>query len=142
VSFYYAAYSGTVNNYHLDNHSPSFYITTSNSFSIKDGLSMECSFEYSYKNQYGVTLIKSNNNLTIGVQKSILKKRGSITLNCTDILWAAYPSGETQFDQVNEVWDSIRDTRVVNLNFSYKFGKGQGAKMRRKTGADEEKNRI
>ena len=142
ISGYYSHFEGIINNYELKNGAPSFYLTTNNSFSIMDGLSMECSFEYSHKNVYGVTEIKSNNNLTIGVQKSIFNKRGTITLNVQDILWAAYPSGETQFDQVNEVWDSIRDTRVANLNFTYKFGKGQGSKMRKKTGADEEKNRI
>ncbi|MCW3083607.1 MAG: TonB-dependent receptor [Bacteroidetes bacterium] len=139
---YYGIYTGTINNYQINKGTPSFYVNTSNSFSIKDGLSAECSFEYNYKNLYGVTLVKTSYNLTIGVQKSVLKKRGSITLNVTDILWKAYPSGDTQFGNVNEEWTAIRDTRVVNLNFSYKFGKGQGARMRRNTGADDEKNRI
>ncbi|HEY0031570.1 MAG TPA: TonB-dependent receptor family protein [Bacteroidia bacterium] len=139
---YYGIYTGTINNFQIDQGTPSFYVNTSNSFSIKDGLSMECSFQYNYKSLYGVTTIRTNYNLTAGIQKSILKKRGSITLNVTDIFWKAYPSGVTQFGNVNEDWTSKRDSRVVNLNFTYKFGKGQGARMRRKTGADDEKSRI
>ena len=75
-------------------------------------------------------------------QKTVLEKQGTITLNFTDILWKAFPSGVTQFGNVNESWNSRRDTRVLNLGFAYKFGKGKAEKMRRSTGADEEKGRI
>jgi hypothetical protein len=139
---YYGIYTGTINNYNINQGLPSFYLNTSNSFSIMDGLSAEASFSYNYKNLYGVTMMKSNSNLTLGVQKSILKKRGTITLNMSDILWNAYPSGVTDFGNVNEAWTSKRDTRVVNLTVSYKFGDGKGSRMRRNTGADDEKSRI
>lgn len=139
---YYGIYSGTINNFQIDQGAPTFYINTNNSFSIMDGLSMECSFEYNHKSLYGVTAMRTNYNLTAGVQKSLFKKRGTLTVNMTDIFWKAYPSGVTQFGNVNEDWTSKRDTRVVNVSLSYKFGKGQGAKMRRKTGADDEKSRI
>jgi hypothetical protein len=139
---YYGEYYGTINNYNINRSLPSFFVNSSNSFSIVDGFSMEASFQYNHKNLYGVTLIKSTYNLTIGAQKSILKKRGTITLNVTDLFWSSYPSGITDFGNVNEHWTATRDTRVVNLNFSYKFGNGKGARMRKNTGADDEKNRI
>ncbi|MCW3105239.1 MAG: TonB-dependent receptor [Bacteroidetes bacterium] len=139
---YYGVYTGTINKYTINQGIPSFYINTSNSFSIMDGFSAEVSFEYNYKNLYGVTLIKPNSNLTLGLQKSILKKRGTITLNVSDVFWNAYPSGITDFGNVNENWTAVRDTRVVNLNISYKFGDGKGSRMRRNTGADDEKSRI
>jgi hypothetical protein len=139
---YYGIYTGTINNFNIDQGTPSFYFSTNNSFSIVDGFSMECSFNYNYKMLYGVTTMNPNSNLTIGAQKTFNKKRGTITLNCTDIFWKAYPSGVTDFGNVNESWTSKRDTRVVNLTISFKLGKGQGARMRRNTGADEEKSRI
>jgi hypothetical protein len=138
---YYGLYTGTVNNYSFNQGWPSFTFNTSNSFPLAKGLSAELSFLYNHKSLYGVTFINPNYNLTVGIQQSILKKRGSVTLNFSDILWRAWPSGVTQFGNVNENWMAIRDTRVVNLSFNYRFGKGQ-VKMRRNTGADDEKKRA
>lgn len=138
---YYSLYNGTVNNYSFNQGWPSFTFNTSNSFPLAKGLSAELSFIYNHTSLYGVTLINPNYNLTVGLQQSILKKRGSITINFSDILWRAWPSGVTDFGNVNENWKAVRDTRILNISFTYRFGKSQ-AKMRRNTGADDEKKRA
>lgn len=139
---YYGVYTGKINSNHINQGSPSFDLNTGNNFFIMDGLSAEVNFHYNYKNLYGITTMNTTYNLTAGIQKSILKKKGTITINMTDIFWTAYPSGITEFDNVREDWVAKRDTRVLNVNFSYKFGKGKTARMRRNTGADDEKSRI
>lgn len=139
---FYGLYQGVINNYAINQGTPSFYFNTGNSFTIMEGLSMECNFQYSHKNLYGVTLMKENYNLSLGIQKSFLNKKATLTLNVSDLFWRAWPSGVTEFGNVNETWSSRRDTRVVNVNLSYRFGKGQTARMRRNTGADEEKRRA
>ena len=139
---YYNAYKGVINNNSINNSSPSFSGTTNNSFFIRDGLSMECGFQYNHKAIYGITEIKTLYNFTLGVQQSFLKKQLTLTVNVNDLFWKNYPSGVTKFNNVNEKWTSKRDTRVVNLSLSYKFGKGKMGRMRRTTGADEEKQRI
>ncbi len=142
IQSYYGIYKGTVNDYSIHAGQPSFTLTTSNNFFIRDGLSMEANFNYNHKNLYGVTLMNRMYNLSLGIQKQLLKKQATLTLNVSDLFWKAYPSGHTQFGNVDEFWTAKRDTRVVNINFSYRFGKGQAAKMRRNTGADEEKRRT
>ncbi len=142
VLSYYGIYSGTINNYNINQGTPSFVFTTNNSFSIADGLSAEAGFNYTHPNLYGVTMMKYNNNLTLGLQKSVFKKLGSVTVNVSDLFWRAYPRGITNFGNVNETWSAKRDTRVVNVSFNYRFGKGQAFKMRRNTGADDEKQRT
>lgn len=142
VQSYYAIYTGVVNNYSINQGTPSFNVNCQNYFNIKEGLSAECSIQYNYKNLYGVTLMNTTSSVNLGIQKSIFKKKATITLNCTDIFWNAYPSGITDFGNVNEEWKAIRDTRVFTIAFSYKLGKGQTGRMRRNTGADDEKNRI
>lgn len=139
---FYNVYKGVINNNLVNNSTPSFSATTNNSFSIRDGLSMECGFQYNYKSIYGVTMINPLYNLTLGVQQLLFKKTLTLTVNVTDLLWTSYPSGNTNFNDVNETWKSKRDTRVATITLSYKFGKGQMSKMRRKTGADEEKQRV
>lgn len=139
---YFGQYSGTVNDFTVENGRPSVFFSAGNNFTIKEGFSAECSYRYNYQNLYGVTLMKTTSSLSVGVQKSLLKNRGSLTLNFTDIFWKAYPSGITDFGNVIEYWTAIRDTRVFTAAFMYKFGKGQGGKMRKTTGADEERNRA
>lgn len=138
---YYSQYTGTINNYSFNQGWPSLTLNTSNSFSLGKGLSAELSFLYNHKTLYGVTYINPNYNLTIGVQQSVLKKRGSVSINYSDIFWKAFPTGVTYFGGVNESWSSRRETRVLNLSFTYRFGKGQ-TRMRRNTGADDEKKRA
>lgn len=139
---YYGIYTGSINSNHVNQGAPSFYLNTGNNFSIMDGLSFELNFQYNYKNIYGITTMNTTYNLSAGIQKSVLKKKGTITVNMSDILWAAYPSGVTEFDNVREDWTAKRDTRVLNVSFSYKFGNGKASRMRRNTGADDEKSRI
>lgn len=142
VSSYYGIYTGSVNNYSINQGTPSFNANFQNYFTIKDGLTAELSAHYNYKNLYGVTLMKTTSSVNVGIQKSLFNKKGTLTINCSDIFWKAYPSGITDFGNVNEEWMAVRDTRVFNINFSYKLGKGQTGRMRRNTGADEEKNRM
>ena len=139
---FYSNYNGMVKNYNIDQGTPSFNFNTNNSFIINDGFSVEANFRYSHKNLYGVTTMRSTSNFSLGMQKSILKDKGSLSINMTDIFWNAYPAGVTEFDSVVEHWESERETRVFNINFNYKFGKGKTGRMRRNTGADEEKRRI
>jgi hypothetical protein len=139
---FYGIYTGSIRNYSIDQGRPSLNISTSNSFSLTESFSLECNFFYWHQNLYGVTLLKEMYNLSLGLQKSLLKKRGAVTLNISDILWKAYPRGITNFGNVDEYWSSRRDSRVISLNFSYRFGNAQGPRMRKATGADEEKKRT
>lgn len=142
VLSYYGIYSGTINHNSINQGTPSIYVNTSNNFFIIDGLSAELSFRYNHKALNGITTDLTTYNLSAGIQKTVLKKKGTITVNVSDILWTAYPSGITELDGVREDWTAKRDTRVANVSFSYKFGKGKASRMRRNTGADDEKGRI
>lgn len=142
VMSYYSKFTGTVNNYNFSQGKPTLYLRTTNNFTINDKISAECSFNYMHKNLYGVTTMYATHNLTAGIQSKVLKDKGTLTLNCTDIFWHAWPRGLTEFNTVSEKWGARRDTRVVNINFTYKFGKGQTGRARRETGAEEEKGRI
>ncbi|MBK6397433.1 MAG: outer membrane beta-barrel protein [Bacteroidetes bacterium] len=135
-------FAGTVNNFKIDQGEPTFAFNCDNSLTITQNTSAELGIRFNYKNLYGVTLMRNSWNLSAGVKQFVFQKRGSITLNVTDAFWKSYPRGLTQFGDVTEDWTSIRDTRVVNLGITYNFGKGKAGRMRRNTGADEEKQRI
>ena len=138
---YLMRFDGTIHDLQIDQGEPSFAFQTNNSFTITDNLSAELTFRFNYRNLYGVTTMRNSSNLTAGIQKSFYEKRLLLTVNMTDILWKAYPRGITEFGDVTEAWVSKRDTRVANVGLAYNFGKGK-SRMRRNTGADEEKGRI
>ncbi|MFI5203173.1 MAG: outer membrane beta-barrel protein [Flavobacteriales bacterium] len=142
VLWYYGIYAGTINAYSINQGTPSVFINTNNSFSINERWSAEAGYYYSHKQLYGVTLMNSTSNLSLGLQCSLFKKKASITVNVNDLMWKSYPSGDTHFGNVDENWVSKRDTRQVNLSFQYRFGKGPMNRGRRTSGADDEKKRT
>ncbi len=139
---YYSKFTGVINNYAINQGKPSFSVNSNNNFTLSESLTAELSLRFNYQNLYGVTMMRNELNVSAGLQQSVLNKRGVITINVTDIFWKSYPRGFTDFGDVTEDWVSKRDTRVVYLGFTYNFGKGKGGRIRRNTGADEEKSRV
>jgi hypothetical protein len=142
VLVYYSRFNGTVHNFSINQGKPSFSASCNNNLTITENLSAELTLRFNYRDLYGVTLMRNNYNISAGFQQSVFKKRGTFTVNLTDIFWAAYPRGFTEFGDVTENWVSKRDTRVLNIGFTYNLGKGKVGRIRKNTGADEEKNRI
>lgn len=53
-----------------------------------------------------------------------------------------YPRGYTRFGNINEEFESIRDTRVATLSFTYNFGNNNVKVNKNKGGAQDEKKRV
>jgi len=82
--------------------------------------------------------------LAAGVQKNVLKNKGTIKMNATDIFWTNLPRATITYPGTYiENWHAYRESRVANISFTYKFGnnKVQGAR-RRTTGSEEERQRA
>jgi hypothetical protein len=139
---YYSRFVGDVGSFSIDNGRPSLYLSSNHSFRMSDRFNAEVSFNYMHKNLYGVTTMYTTYNLTLGIQMAMMKNKASLTINCSDVFWKAWPRGLTEFSTVTESWGAKRDTRVLNVSFAYKFAKGQTGRMRRETGADDVKGRI
>jgi hypothetical protein len=50
--------------------------------------------------------------------------------------------GLTQFPNATEYFKELRDTRVITLSFSYRFGKAYKAAKHADTGASDEIERV
>jgi iron complex outermembrane receptor protein len=78
-----------------------------------------------------------------GVQKTVLKNKGTIRLNITDIFWTNLPKAVVTFNNYVEKWHAYRETRVANISFTYRFGNSKvQASRRRTTGSEEERQRA
>lgn len=118
-------------------------ISINNSFTIdpRKGWSGELNFNMNTGNRNGVMKDRIAYGLSAGIQKTVLKGKGTLRLNITDILWKTYPRFTSRYNSYRETLSAYRDTRVVNLGFSYRFGNNKVQSARRRTTASEEERR-
>ena len=140
---YYQHYNGSLGNTILSNGKPAFDIRSDNSFTLAKGWSAELNGSYNSGGQYGFMVANGQWGVSAGIQKLVLKNKGTLRFNITDIFWTNLPSGTITYNNYKEYWKARRETRVGSLNFTYRFGKNtiQGAR-RRTTSSEEERNRA
>ncbi|HVW61101.1 MAG TPA: TonB dependent receptor [Puia sp.] len=76
-----------------------------------------------------------------GMSKTVLKKKGTIKLSYRDIFYTGAMEGLTSFPDATEYFKIKRDSRVVALAFTYRFGRTYKV-SRHQDGAGEEKDRV
>ncbi|HTF31543.1 MAG TPA: outer membrane beta-barrel protein, partial [Flavitalea sp.] len=76
--------------------------------------------------------------------KQIMKTKGTIRLNVRDVFYSQRFRGVSRYGDVDAAFQDRGDSRVVNINFSYRFSKGKinGTPKRRAGSASEEQNRV
>lgn len=122
----------------------SFNLYHQSTFSISDKFSLELSGWYNSPSVWGAVFqTKANWSLDLGAQYKVLKDRGNIKLAFTDVFhtapWDAVQDIDGLYMTINGSWES----RQLRLSFSYLFGNEQVKEFKnRKTGIDDEKNRI
>ncbi|MGC4103541.1 outer membrane beta-barrel protein [Ferruginibacter sp.] len=80
--------------------------------------------------------------LSLGVSRPILKKKGTLKLSLRDIFYTNAMEGLTQFPKATEYFILRRDSRVINLTFNYRFGKAYKTTKRSGGSAGEEIERA
>ncbi|WP_338769085.1 TonB-dependent receptor [Bernardetia sp. ABR2-2B] len=115
-----------------------------NTFSLPKGYKFEVSGWYNSPSVWGGTYqTKSLGAMDVAIQKSFLEDKLSFRMSMSDIFFSSPWRGDTQFGDVliqgNGGWES----RQIRVNLSYKFGNKQvKSARRRKTGAEDESNRV
>lgn len=140
---YYARYDGDIANTPIQNGSTTININTNNTFLLPNDFSAEVGGWYQAPQVYGYMDLKPTWALNAGIQKNLLKKTATLRLNIQDIFWTSYPRATSNYTGYEEYFIAERETRVVNIAFTYRFGKRTVAPTRRHmSGAEEEKNRA
>ncbi|MNY69321.1 hypothetical protein D3C86_2072400 [compost metagenome] len=80
--------------------------------------------------------------LSAGLSQSLFKGKGSLKLSARDIFYTQAMEGLTDFPAASEYFILTRDSRVINLAFTYRFGKPLKATKRSTGGAADEINRA
>ena len=142
-NLYYQKYHGNFSGTTLSNGKPAADIRTNNTFTFSKGWTAELNASLNTGGQYGFMVLDPQWGVGAGVQKTVLKKKGTLRFNITDIFWTNLPKAVITYNNYIEKWHAYRETRVGTITFTYRFGKNsvQGAR-RRSTGSEEERQRA
>ena len=117
-------------------------INLNNQFTFGKGYTGELSGFYTTRARQDVQeLLYPAGQLSAGISKAILHKKGTLKCSFRDILYTGAMEGLTSFPDATEYFKLKRDSRIVTLSFIYRFGKSYKVNKHRE-GAVEEKERV
>ncbi|MFY0254294.1 TonB-dependent receptor domain-containing protein [Chitinophaga sp. 30R24] len=141
----YGKYSTVVNNNPMDLSSAAFFGRTQQTFTLTKDLSAEATFFYSSPQvtEEGLWKMKSMCSLDLGVQQKVLKGKGAVKLNISDVFKTNYFRGTFEngdrYSSVSSKWDA----QQIRLTFNYRFGNADIKAARKRTsGLEDEQNRV
>ena len=142
ATLYYSLYQGNLANTNLDDGRPAFNFNSNNSFKMSDSWSAELIGAFRSSEIYGFLDVEPFWMLSAGVQKQFWDKQGSLKLNVSDLFSTAKTRATTRLTGYSENFFQRRDSQVVNLSFTYRFGSQVAPARQRTGGAEEEKSRV
>lgn len=143
TEYNYRNYKGLLNGEQINVAGGNYMINLNNQFKFNKGWSAEISGFYRTKGIEGQIIIQSMGQLNAGVQKQVLKNKGTVKLNVRDILYTMQATGDISFQRTDAYFHQERDSRVATISFAYRFGKPiKGIQKRKTGGAGTEQNRV
>ncbi len=114
-----------------------------NQFKFKKGWSAELTGFYTSKSQNDIQeIVDPAGQVSVGVSKNVMHNKGVIKLAARDIFYTQWMKGMTYFSGATEYFKLTRDTRVVAVSFTYRFGKAFKTIKRSEGAAGEEIQRV
>ena len=114
-----------------------------NQFVINKRWTAELAGQYQSAVLVGQFIIQAIYSLRAGLSAKILKDKGSLKLNISDIFYTNQIEGDIRnITNANANWFSYLDSRVATLSFSWRFAKGQNVRARKTGGTDDEQKRV
>ncbi|HVT84167.1 MAG TPA: TonB-dependent receptor family protein [Chitinophagaceae bacterium] len=118
-------------------------ININNQFSFAKVYTGEISGFYTTKARNDIQeLLYPTGQLSLGVSRPVLKNKATLKLNARDIFHTNTMEGLTQFPNATEYFIIHRDSRVITLSFTFRFGKAYKAAKHSGGGAEDEIERV
>ncbi|HLG40927.1 MAG TPA: outer membrane beta-barrel family protein, partial [Chitinophagaceae bacterium] len=136
---------GKVYNQSLDQSLYAYRVNALNQFTFPKGWSGELSSRYSSRIINLQRVYERRYQVNAGIQKKIMKGKGSVKLNAEDIFWSLKQSDRiTGLNQTDVNHINFQDTRRMGIAVNFNFGKETFARKRRynDNGADDIKGRV
>jgi iron complex outermembrane recepter protein len=127
----------------LDDNLTYWVIMPTNQFIINKLWSAELAGNYQTRFLSAQFLVQPIGAIRGGISRKILKERGTLKLNVSDIFYTNQVAGEIRnIANASANWFSYLDSRVGTLSFSYRFSKGQNLKVRQSGASESEQKRV
>jgi iron complex outermembrane receptor protein len=118
-------------------------INTNNQFNFAKKYTAEISGFYTTRARNDIQeLLYPTGQVSLGVGKQVMNKKGTLRLSARDIFYTNAMEGLTQFPNATEYFILKRDSRVVTLSFTYRFGKAYKTTKRTDNSAADEIQRV
>jgi hypothetical protein len=143
-NFYYAFYTGDIADTQLNAIGGLNYnFGSTNTFRLPNDISIEVGGNYQSREIYAFDVINPIWYLNAGIQKKVLKNRGTIRINISDIFYTNRIQADVAYTDYKEHFLVERDTRVATASFTYRFGKTTVPPAKRRSGGAEDlKQRV
>ncbi len=143
VNVFNNRFEGIVNNTFVTIGATTLMLNGSEQFQISKTWSAELSGFYRTQGIEGVIHAKPFGMMSAGLSKQVMKNKGTLRLNIRDIFKTQYFRGESKYSNVDAAFQEHRDSRVVNIGFTYRFSKGKINQRKRSNGsANDEQSRV
>jgi hypothetical protein len=128
----------------LDTRGTYWYLSATQNFTLPKGWSTELSGDFITDYVSAQVFALGNGKLNVGFQKKIMHQKGSVKLNVSDIFRTQQHNGIINNLRLTLAdYNSIVDSQVASLTFSYQFGKAKGAKQKYNgAGSESEQKRV
>ncbi len=145
TNIYANRYKGQYNDKPLDVSYTSFMVNMTQTFTLKQGYTLELSGFYRGKGVEQLSINEPMYVVSAGGQKQIMKGKGTLRLNFRDPFWLQRYKGRTQYDIVDIRINNRWDNRQLTATFTYRFGKTTQQNQpprRRNSASQDEQNRV
>lgn len=140
INLFNNKYDGMINGYKLNASQLTMSLNVNNQFIFNNGWSAEVSVSYTTKSrEEGQAISLPFGFLSAGLSKSLMQNKASLKISIRDIFNSQTPKEIQNFQDVTSMLERVRDTRVINIAFVYRFGSQQKTKTTQQT---EEQKRI
>lgn len=143
VNVYNNHYGGMYDTAVIDMSYTAYMMNVTNTFTITKGFTAELSGFYRSKTVDQLIVMNAMYQMSVGLQKTIMKDKATVRLNFRDPFgWQKF-GGHSKYGNVDLTIRNRWDSRQVSASFTYRFGKNTIAPSRnRATGVSEELNRA
>ncbi len=144
LNLYNNQFSGIVDSTPITFSMSSLSLNGSQQFKISKTFSAEVSGFYRSSGIEGVILIRPMGMVAAGITQQLWKNKATLRLNIRDIFRTQKTNARSNYGNVDASFQELRDSRVVNLGFTYRFSKGNVSNQKKHTSgsSNEEQNRV
>jgi outer membrane cobalamin receptor len=144
TNIYNNHYVGVFDNTDINLRFTSFMVNLTNNFTIAKGFTAELSGFYRHKSLNGLTRMEPIYQMSLGLQKQVMKGAGTLRLNIRDPFGWQQFKGLNQYGKVDANFHFRPDTRQVTTTFTWRFGgNGQNNQPRRRSSSSQdEQSRV